>query len=142
MTIVPWGGPTRLKSCLPGLRKHALEIVLLLYGAVNACLYSALLPLWDGFDEPFHYAYVHHLRTAGTLPVFGQTPISGEIARSLRLAPASYLVKRNIPWVTTFEEYFALPAEERVARRRQLEAVDPRAQDAGGLNYEAQQAPL
>ena len=48
------------------------RIALLLCGALNAILYAGLLPLWDGFDEPFHYGYVQYLRTHGSLPVLGR----------------------------------------------------------------------
>ena len=39
-------------------RRHAIQALLIAYGAANALLYATLLPLWEGFDEPFHYSYV------------------------------------------------------------------------------------
>ena len=36
--------------------QHRLRTVLLIYGALNAFLYAGLLPLWEGFDEPFQEA--------------------------------------------------------------------------------------
>ena len=45
-----------------------LELALLAYGALNAILYATLLPLWDGFDEPFHYSFVQHLARTRELP--------------------------------------------------------------------------
>ncbi|MBM3748983.1 MAG: hypothetical protein FJW34_24715 [Acidobacteria bacterium] len=120
-------------------------------GAVLACallsavLYSALMPLWEGFDEPFHYAYVDWLSTHSGFPVLGRTPLSAEVAESLRLAPASPVVRENLPFVMTFSEYFALPAAERTARRARLRGLSPalRGVDAPGTsNYQAQQAPL
>ncbi len=115
------------------------------FGILNAVLYSALLPLWDGFDEPFHYGYVETLASRHTIPKLGSTTLSQEIVQSLYLAPASQVVQRNLPFVTTFSDYFALPAPERALRRAELMRLSPelRQRDAqGASNYEAQQAPL
>ncbi len=115
------------------------------FGILNAALYSALLPLWEGFDEPFHYGYVETLTSRHTIPKLGGTPLSQEIWESLQLAPASQVVQHNLPFVTTFSEYFALPAPERALRRAELMRLSPelRQRDApGSSNYEAQQAPL
>ena len=60
-----------------------------LFGILNATLYCLLLPLWEGFDEPFHYGYVQTLSAKGELPVLGKTRLSREVLQSLHLAPAS-----------------------------------------------------
>lgn len=124
--------------------KLTLRAWLLIYGALNAVLYAGLLPLWEGFDEPFHYAYVEQLWRQRSLPRLGQATLTGEIWTSLAIAPGSYLVHRNIPIVIPFHDYFARPEEYRHDLRRRLERLDPHlaAQAAGGLNYEAQQPPL
>jgi hypothetical protein len=121
-----------------------VRAALLAFGALNAILYAGLLPLWEGFDEPFHYAYVQHLQNTHSLPVQRQSTIPEEVWQSFPLAPASYLVKRNLPMVTTFEDYGRLSAEERLALRGRLENLDPRlaAVPSGAINYESQQAPL
>ena len=120
-------------------------VVLAAYGVLNAVLYASLLPLWEGFDEPFHYAYVERLATHGDFSIVGKTPLTAEIWESLHLAPGSYLVKRNLPFVTSFSEYFALPPTERTARRVRVLSLSPalRLDDIPGTsNYEAQQPPL
>jgi hypothetical protein len=131
---MPSATPTR-----PGFR-----IALLFYGALNAILYAGLLPLWDGFDEPFHYGYVQYLRTHGSLPVLGHTVLSGEIIQSLDLVPASYAVQINLRRGVTFDTYFALPKIQRIELRRKLEQVDTQTASAPSQspNYEAHQAPL
>ena len=43
-------------------------LALTAYGILNGVLYGSLLPLWEGFDEPFHYAYVQALSTGKSLP--------------------------------------------------------------------------
>lgn len=120
------------------------RIALLVYGALNATLYVGLLPLWDGFDEPFHYGYVQYLRAHGSLPVLGRTVLSGEIVQSLDLVPASYAVQLNLRRGVTFDTYFALPQARRTELRRELEQIDARTAFAPSQspNYEAHQAPL
>src|SRR5215472_18810709 len=79
-----------------------------------------------------------------TLPVQKQTCLSEEVWQSFRLAPASYIVQRNLPMVTTFDDYFRLSPAERASRRADLERLDPAlaAVRSEAPNYEAQQAPL
>src|SRR5579862_401940 len=85
------------------------------YGVLNAVLYSSLLPLWEGFDEPWHYGYVQYLSAHHRFPVLGPTLLSREINRSMELVPLSYLVVRNNHFrgVRTFTEYFALDSAAR-----------------------------
>ena len=115
------------------------------FGALSAVLYSSLMPLWEGFDEPFHYGYVQRLSWGSGMPVLGRTPLSAEVWESLKLAPASHVVRQNLPFVMTFAEYFALRPEERAARRAALESLAPalrQVEASGTSNYEAQHAPL
>jgi hypothetical protein len=118
----------------------------LLFAALNAALYASLLPLWEGFDEAFHYAYVETLATRGALPL----PTGGWMARdveaSLKIAPVSAAVRQNLPYSTTFAEYFALDAQARAARQAELRALPPAWRNqvlpSSPPNYEAQQTPL
>jgi len=66
-----------------------------------------LLPLWEGFDEPFHFGYVQYLASERKFPDPRKSRLSEEVGRSLLLAPASVAVKRNLPKVTTYPEFFA-----------------------------------
>ena len=122
----------------------ALRIALLVYGGLNAVLYSGLLPLWDGFDEPCHYGYVEWLRSTGSLPHLGQTPVPEEILRSLEYVPASYAVDRNFHQGVPFGTYFNLPWPQRNELRIRLERLplDESPPPRQMLNYEAHQAPL
>jgi hypothetical protein len=103
-----------------------------------------VLPLWEGFDEPFHYGYVQSLSVTRRLPVVQRTPVSREIRESLRLVPVSWLLHNALPGSISFEEWFQLSAAERNARltavARLPEALQ--SQPSSLLNYEAQQAPL
>jgi hypothetical protein len=71
----------------------------------------------------------------------GKTALDGEVAASLKLAPISHLMKRNLGGGITFDEYFKLDAEQRAAMRARLNTLAQGLRAEGG-NYEAQQAPL
>jgi hypothetical protein len=114
---------------------------ILLFGIVNATLYSALLPLWEGFDEAFHYGYVETLSQTRTLPVLGHTRQPAEIDESFRLTPLSHIVQRRIPNTISFDDWFRLSPAEKSQRRAALDAIRPHG-DGPVLNYEAQQSPL
>ena len=119
----------------------SLRAALIFYGFLNALLYASLLPLWEGFDEPFHYGYVQELSSGRGIPVLGKTPLSSEVWMSLELAPASDVVKQNLPQVTTFGEYFQFSEAVRRSLRERLDHL-PCDGMPNGQNYEAQQAPL
>jgi hypothetical protein len=61
--------------------------LVLAFALVNATLYSCFLPLWEGFDEPFHYGYVQSLSADGRFPVFGRATVSVEIDQSFNDVP-------------------------------------------------------
>ena len=121
-----------------------LRCLVLAYGLANAALYGTLLPLWEGFDEPFHFGYVQHLANGHGLPDPRETFLSSEIGDSLLLVPASRAVQRNLPEVTTYSEYFALSNPDRTAKRRHLAELRPEARwkNSHFLNYQAHHAPL
>ncbi len=106
-------------------------------------VYAAALPLWEGFDEPFHYSYVQWLAVHHELPVLGKTTLSQEIWESMRLTPLSHIVQRGVSEFTSFSAFRALPEGERAKRRRALQLLDPRLRyvNSGSLNYESQHAP-
>jgi hypothetical protein len=115
--------------------------LILLFGIVNACLYSALLPLWEGFDEPFHYAYVESLRESHRLPALGRSFLTGDVFRSFEFAPMSYLIHEATGQGITYEAWSTLPQDEKEARRAQLDALRPQP-EGDRPNYEAQHPPL
>ena len=111
---------------------------------MNAVLYSGLVPLWEGFDEPFHYAYVQWLRQETVLPILGRTPVPLEITRSLDLVPTSYAGWRNLRRGVLFDTYINLPLAERTELRVRLDNLQRETSpiSLSILNYEAHQAPL
>src|SRR4029077_20352917 len=105
---------------------RAARAALLVYGLLNAALYAGLLPLWEGWDEPFHYGCVQEISRQGRLPVLGRAVISRESWDSLDYAPVAEGVRKNIRKGITFGAYFRLTAPERSELRRRLEGLDPR----------------
>jgi len=118
-----------------------MEWLLVAYAVLNAALYASLLPLWEGFDEPFHYGLVRDYGRLPSLPVMGDTALDGEVAASLKLTPISHILKRNRGGGITFDEYFRLDAQERAAMRAKLASLKP-GLPGEGSNYEAQQSLL
>lgn len=120
------------------------RFLVLLFAVLNALLYCSLLPLWEGFDEPFHYAYVEELSINHHLPVLGKSTVSREIAESLSATPLSFILKRSVPNTFAFEDWFLLSAQKRVELKSKLLGIgnEKRRQPSTLLNYEAQQAPL
>src|SRR5579872_2251807 len=117
----------------------------LIYGLSSAAFYCALLPLWEGFDELYHYGYVQYVSTNWKFPVSGQARLSLELWTSLDDAPISQYIQSQVYRPSTnLQEYFSLPAAERVQRRRALDAI-PRAmqrEPSPRDNYQAKHAPL
>jgi hypothetical protein len=107
--------------------------------------YCVLLPLWEGWDEYAHFAYLQHATQSWALPRLDEK-ISREIDESMRLAPLPYELRWIGPPYLTTAQWWALPAAERTARTRQLAAIPPEwARQPGAHDfafYEAQQPPL
>ncbi len=126
---------------LSGRINNARFLVLLL-GVASAALYACLLPLWEGFDEPFHYGYVELVSLKHRLPILGKTRLQADIRESLTLTPVSPILERSLPKSFSFAEWFGMSREERLARRRALSGLPADTGPSDLNNYEAQQAPL
>jgi 4-amino-4-deoxy-L-arabinose transferase-like glycosyltransferase len=125
--------------------------IIWLLAVSHGLLWAAATPLWEGFDEPFHYGYVQHLALNRRLPVFGHTPVSEEIRISFENAPLSRVVNSNFGGrYTAFERYWQLPESERLQRQENLARLPAEAayQTADSSvnpalnNYEVHQPPL
>lgn len=108
--------------------------------------YNFALPLWEGWDEYAHYAYVEHLAAGGgDLPLAGEGRISREVRASLDIAPLAWIAHRMVPGSLSYEQFWALSPGERKARTVQLERLPAswRSQAAAdAVLWEAQQPPL
>lgn len=114
-------------------------------GLTAAFLYCLLLPLWEGWDEPYHYGIVQWVGIDRSLPDTSRAVLSDEVQQSILLAPASPGIKLRHPEVMSFGDFHRLPLSEQRRLRRALEDLSPELQyrsTTGIVNYEAQQAPL
>jgi hypothetical protein len=120
------------------------RFLIVLFATTSAVLYSCLLPLWEGFDEPFHYGYVQSLSLHHRFPVLNGARISSEIRQSLALAPVSPILHRSLPRTISFAEWFRLSPEQRLARKQALSRLAAGLEDEPSElgNHEAQQAPF
>ena len=106
---------------------------------------SALMPMWEGYDEWAHFAYVQHLVNGEALSVPGVSRPSREVMESRRLAPAAWTQRDVLPGSLSYEAWWALSREQRAERRRALDSLPDefRGEDvAAATNYESQQPPL
>ena len=105
--------------------------------AASEAEYDALLPLWEGFDEPFHFGYVQQVANGQGFPDARNARLSREVADSILRAPASQSVKVNLPEVVSYAEFFSWPAERRSRVRRALRDIPGgyRWQSSHFLNY-------
>ncbi len=76
-------------------RRRAPAVLLFLWLAflVRGLWYCALLPPWEAYDEPFHFAALQDVASGHGMPRAG-TPISLEVQKSLHLLP--------LPWELQF----------------------------------------
>ena len=137
-------------STLPsGSIPRAGTILALLWLAfvVRGFWYCALLPPWEGYDEPFHFAALQNVAAGNGMPHAGD-PVSLEVQKSLHLLPLPWeLHFHEIPQpLTPHEEFWKLPPNEREQRIQAVRALAP---EDGLLpaserivNYESQQPPL
>jgi hypothetical protein len=112
----------------------------------RGAFYAVLLPLWEGYDEWAHVAYVQLLASGQGLPVLGRTVISRETAQSLELTPLPYGHPSMTGTRLAHDDYWRLSDRERAARQHALHSL-PREWSASPalqhiLNHEAQQPPL
>ena len=128
-------------------RTTLIMTLLWLAFVIRGFWYCALLPPWEGYDEPFHFAALQRVASGQGLP-HADSPISLEVQKSLHLLPLPWELRFHMipPPLTSHEEYWKLPLverEQRVDAVRELapqEGTQPAAEPI--LNYESQQAPL
>ena len=121
--------------------------VWILWGVFLArgCFYCTTIPLWEGWDEYAHFAYLQHAVSTFGLPRFDE-PISKEIDESMRLAPLGDELRWIGPPYLTHPQWWALPEAERADRVRRLAAIPPewafQKAEHPFVFYEALQSPL
>ncbi len=132
------------------LQNNRLLLLIWICFLLRGIFYSVLFPLWEGYDEYPHFAFVQYMAAHHTLPAANVTPISREVQASLELTPLPWAIRDlGLP----HEEYWKLPEQERRRRQEQLQSLSrdeagwpiTRTEAPSGgniMNWEAQQPPL
>ncbi len=121
-------------------RYRAIALLWLCF-VVRGLYYATVTPLWEGYDEYSHYAYLDYLIHNGNLPKPGVSRNSVEVEASLRADPLPWTQQQLHPGVISYDRWWTLAPSERARRLAAVpasHAEDP----AGDPIYEAQQPPL
>ena len=122
-------------------------IILWLVFVLRGFFYSAILPIWEGYDEPYHFASIQYIVANGTPPSL-QTRISREVSASFHVLPLPWMLRLHgiSPPVYTHDDFWKLTVEQRAELQKSLHQIPPDWAKLPSpeplLNYEAQQPPL
>src|SRR5690242_5940209 len=62
---------------------------------LRGLFYSSVFPIWEGYDEWSHFAYVQHLVSHHEIPIASRSHISEELQQSLALVPMPWIFRRQ-----------------------------------------------
>jgi|SRR5690348_2979719 4-amino-4-deoxy-L-arabinose transferase-like glycosyltransferase len=131
------------------LQSTSTRFLLLIWACFLArgFFYSSLFPLWEGYDEFSHFAYIQYLSNSQDLPIPQQSEVSTEIQDSVQLVPLPWELRGWPSPSLTHDAYWKLPPSARQARESQFAALSPQlarepASGSAPLFWEAQQPPL
>ena len=139
MRGLPNPSPGRVLSGVARRRRAAVFAVWIAFVARGA-IQALVTPIWEGFDEPFHVAYVTFVAQNGRPPGYEEPSFPGRYHRVLRILPS--WLGSGIP---SFQQWQKLKPEERAARRALAGSPGSAIgspQQYEHENYERQQPPL
>lgn len=127
---------------VPAACRRLLVAIWILF-LLKGLFYCVLFPMWEGFDEYAHFAFIQFVATHHELPS-PATVDSQEVDRSLQLVPLPLLLRQSAGAGTSHDEYWQLPERERGLRTQAMLDLPVRSQTepGTGVMYEAQQGPL
>ena len=131
----------------PRGRSRKLLVLIWCIFLARAVFYSAFLPIWEGYDEPIHFAFVQYLEMTHRLPL-PSTPVSREVQSSMHLLPLPWTLGLH-PYpqpILTHDEFWKLDIQKRDHLGQEFRRIPKEwARDPATeliTNYEAQQPPL
>ena len=137
---------TRTPSSSP-VRPTRLLILLWIAFLFRGFWYCCLLPVWEGYDEPFHFAALDNVAGGKGMP-HAETPITLEVQDSLHLLPLPWELQfQQVPQpLMVHDDFWRLSPNEQARRLNSIRQIpwqegnQPATEPI--LNYESQQAPL
>jgi hypothetical protein len=113
---------------------------------VRAVFYCSVLPLWEGYDEYSHFAVIRYIAVHPGLPDPRTSNSPKNVADSLKLTPAAWILHDRPAGRLSYEEYWAQSEGERQRLKNQLlklpQSLAHEFADPVLPLYEAQQPPL
>jgi hypothetical protein len=108
---------------------------------------AVLTPLGEGFDEPWHFAYIQRVAQVWDVPMGHSDHISEEVAQFLQHHPVSWGLHSNNPALMSYEDYWRADPSLREKQDRTLRSLRfsgryVEAQDGLSGQYERHQPPL
>src|SRR5437773_1532931 len=102
------------------------RLPLLLTGGLWLCFlarmafYVSFIPLWEGYDEFSHFAFVQYLANMHSLPRLPDATVSREVAESLRLMPIPWTIRQWTSGWVSHDDFWRLAPETRLDRERKI----------------------
>jgi hypothetical protein len=116
-----------------------------LFFLVTGIFISLIVPLGEGFDEPYHFSYVQYVAQTGKLPSGPSMRISREIESFMLLHPVGWRLKDIFRDLHSQEEYWHDPNRAEVdatLRSMRFSGEYREGQREFSKQYESHQAPL
>jgi hypothetical protein len=114
----------------------------------GATFFVLMMPLGEGFDELWHFAYIQRVAQLRSVPASHASHLSKEALTFLRLHPVPWAVHTNFPTLfRSYEEYWQDPDSERSALDEQIADLRfagayPEIPNDTSAQYESHQPPL
>jgi hypothetical protein len=114
---------------------------------VRGVFYSTVLPIWEGYDEPFHFAFVQYLVASNRFPI-PTTLVSREIQTSLYSLPLPWTLQKlaSANPVFSHDMFWKLECQQRENLQHQFRQIPKQWANESATepirNYESQQPPL
>ncbi len=106
---------------------------------------SLIVPLGEGFDEPWHFSYIQYIAQTGRLPAGPSMRVSAEVEAFLLVHPIGWRLKDIFTNLHSQEDYWHSPDRLRIdASLRNLRFAGTYRDGKSGFTkqYESHQAPL
>ena len=143
----PFASAKTLRKIFMKTSTKSVLIILWLVFILRGSFYAAILPIWEGYDEPYHFASLQYMVASGTPPSL-KTRISREVSASFHVLPLPWMLRLHgvSPPLYTHEDFWKLTVEQRAELQKSFHQIPPdwakQPSPEALLNYEAQQPPL